>query len=83
LGATAEYKGDKLSTNLTYLYVGERRDITHTLPSYDLWQTGVSWTEGTTRWFAKLENILNEDYEETEGYQTAGRSAFGGVEVAL
>jgi vitamin B12 transporter len=34
--------------------------------------------EGTQLW-ARIDNLFDEDYQEVEGFQTAGFSIYGGV----
>ena len=40
----------------------------------------VKWTE-RIKVFGRVENLLDEDYEDVLGFSTAGRSAYAGLQV--
>ena len=78
--------------NLELIYVGKREDLNFsTFPSsrvdlaaYRLVNvsTSVMLTDAITL-TGKLENVLDEDYEEVFGYGTPGLSGYAGVKVEL
>ncbi len=54
------------------------------LPSYTLLDLGMSWEWSPALSLrARLENLLDRQYQESLGYGTAGRSGFFGVEARL
>ena len=73
---------DRARANLYLLYVGPRRDTRVTLDEY----VTVN-ASGTYDWndhiqlFGRLDNLFDEQYEEVNGFATAGASAYGGVNV--
>ncbi len=76
--------------NLGIVYVGERddRDFSTfpatrlTLESYTLVSLALSYqvTENV-QVSARVDNLLDDDYEEVKGFGTPGISAFGSVKV--
>lgn len=69
-------------------YVGKQRDTASaTSPILDSYTT----VDFTARWalldnvslFGRVENLLDEDYQEVRTYRAPGRSAFGGVTVSF
>ena len=72
------------------VYVGDRADIdyaayeTITLDSY--WLAGLRAEYDVRRnvtVFGRVENLLDEEYEEVFGYGTPGRAAYGGVKMTF
>ncbi|MHC4406350.1 MAG: TonB-dependent receptor plug domain-containing protein, partial [Planctomycetota bacterium] len=71
---------DRANVYLSLQYVGPRRDSRGELPEYYLLNLAGAYdlTDGC-QWFARIDNVLNESYEEVWGYQTAGISGFSGL----
>jgi vitamin B12 transporter len=71
---------DRANLYLNLMYVGRRRDAQYYLGEYYLLNLACSYdlTNGC-QLFARVDNLLDEDYEEVFGYQTAGISGYGGV----
>ena len=61
-----------------------RHSVRRNLSSYSLVNLSSSYkmTKGLTI-FARIDNLLDEDYEEAGGYGTPGLSIFGGIRVSL
>lgn len=81
---------ERLSGTLTVRYNGRNTDVAYTDPSYA--PVRVSMQEfvlvnlnaefrlsDRLSVFGRVENLLNEDYEEIFSYATPGRAAYGGV----
>jgi vitamin B12 transporter len=84
--------GEKGHLNLTGIFVGERTDkdfstwpaATVKLDSYTLVNlAGSLLISDKIKLTARLENLLNEQYQEAFGYGTPGRSAYAGVKAEL
>ncbi|MEW6067680.1 MAG: TonB-dependent receptor [Nitrospirota bacterium] len=75
------------SFDISYTYVGKRYDDTENteeLSPYNLVNLSGSYNlSKNLSVFGRIENLLDEDYEEAEGYGTYGFSVFGGVRVTL
>lgn len=82
----------KGNVNLGILYVGKRDDYDYStwpaerveLGGYLLVNMAASYD--VTRWlqlFARVDNLLDRDYEEVKGYGTAGIGAYGGVKLSF
>jgi vitamin B12 transporter len=84
----------RFSGTLTVRYNGRQQDVAYTDPSYV--PVRVSLQEfvlvnlnaeykitPTISIFGRVENALNEDYEEIFSFATPGRAAYGGVRVRL
>ena len=77
---------NRLNWNVNMVYVGERDDVTGfpntrvVLPSYFLVNTGFTF-DMTRRiqLFGRVDNVLNEDYEEVYGFATAKLSGYAGA----
>jgi vitamin B12 transporter len=67
------------------VYVGERKDWGDvTLGSYTLVDLAGSFrVSSMLEVFGRVQNLLDEEYEEAGGYGTPGRSAYLGVRVAI
>lgn len=86
--------GDRANLGMHILYVGERDDryydgtsfsfVRTVLDDYTIVNVAASW-QATRRLnvFARIENLFDEDYQQTAGYGTAGISGYGGVKVTL
>jgi vitamin B12 transporter len=82
LNASAEYKTGGLSMLADYTLVGRRFDSAakDELKSYSL--VNVSGNYKLTEiigLFGRIENLLDEDYEEAKGFGTKGVSFYGGI----
>jgi vitamin B12 transporter len=78
-----KYLGGRGNVLLACNYVGPREDSTTSgrLVLAEYWLASAATTvDLTDHWqlVARLDNILNEDYEEVYGYGTAKTSIFGG-----
>jgi len=80
------------NVSVSVLYIGGREDMDFTdwpaqrtrLGSYTLLNAAASYDiTKNVQVFARLENILAEEYEEVFGYGTLGRCAYAGVKVSL
>jgi vitamin B12 transporter len=83
--AAADYVAGGLSLHADYLYVGKRKDVA---AGRDLFAYNVVNLSGSYTWrfltvFGRVENVLDEDYEEAGGFGTPGVSAFGGVKLVF
>lgn len=85
LALDAEYQRGDFSINADYTYVSERLDsaVGRDLDAYSLINLGSSYKVKNITFFARIENLLDEDYEEVGGYSTPGISFFGGVKTGF
>jgi vitamin B12 transporter len=88
--ARYDFASPDLGVTLGVLYVGERDDIDPvtfaTVEAGDYWLTdlALSWSAGRgIEVFGRVDNLLDEDYEDVLGFGTAGRSAWVGLSVGL
>jgi vitamin B12 transporter len=85
----------RADVNLNLTYVGKRSDTyfevappfgtqTFSLDSYYLASVAISYqlTE-QVRMYARVENLLDDNYEDIYGYNTAGRGAYAGVGLSF
>ncbi|MBN4049996.1 TonB-dependent receptor [Nitrospira defluvii] len=76
-----------LSVSLDFRYVGKRfNDTANNIRMNDYTVVNVAGTYDFTKTvqvFARVENLLNRDYQEVNGFATAGFSGFGGVRVSF
>ncbi|MBI5188067.1 MAG: TonB-dependent receptor [Nitrospirae bacterium] len=83
---STEFSTKDMSVIADYTFVSERYDssVSRNLSSYSLLNLSSSYkmTKGLTI-FARVENLLDEDYEEAGGYGTPGLSIFGGIRISL
>ncbi|WP_199556419.1 TonB-dependent receptor plug domain-containing protein [Sandaracinobacteroides hominis] len=82
----------RFSTTFTFRYNGEQTDVAYTDPSYIpvrvtlndyvLVNLGAEYkvTEAISV-FGRIENLLDENYEEVFSFATPGRAAYGGVKA--
>ena len=84
--------GERGQLNLTAIFVGDRTDrdfstwpaATVTLDSYTLLNLAGSLAiSDKLKLTGRVENLLDEQYQEVFGYGTAGRSAYFGIRAAL
>jgi len=77
---TVRYNGSTYDSDLTSLSPGARVK----LPSYTLVNLGADWqATPNVQVYGRVENLLDEDYEEVYTYRTAGRGAFAGVRLTF
>lgn len=91
LGLNANYRFlGKGNVNLNLLYVEKREDLRYvgwtptrvTLDSYTLLNITVSYDIiPHLQIFGRIDNLLDEEYEEVDGYGTPGRSVYAGIKV--
>ncbi|WP_112480120.1 TonB-dependent receptor domain-containing protein [Vibrio variabilis] len=70
--------------SLTYLYTGKRLDLPTAnptaddyLPAASLWDAAVSyWVADNVALRARVDNLLDEEYETAKGYRSPGRTFF-------
>lgn len=82
----ASYTGGRLSLHADYRYVGKRNDpgVGRDLAPYNLVNlSGDFRLAKHINLFARVENLLDEDYEEVGGYGTPGETFFGGVKIVF
>jgi len=81
---SAEYSHGPMTTLLVYTYVGKARDRNKHLGSYSLLNLSGSYklTE-QCELFARIDNLLDEDYETAGGYNSPGFSVFGGIKFEM
>lgn len=86
----ASYTPGKVSANIGVVYVGARRDMDFsadqsiTLTSYVMVDLAASYDfTDAVQVFGRVENLLDEDYEEVYGYGTPGLGVYGGVKIKL
>jgi vitamin B12 transporter len=92
-GLEANYRFlKKGNLNLSYRYVGKRFDNDYNafpptrvaLSNYALINLAASYDLSShLHIFGRVENLLDEDYEEISGYGTPGRSVFGGLRLSF
>jgi len=74
------YPIDNLQVNLNAIYVGERNDTSEKLEAYTLVNLAASYQVcKNVKVYGRIENLLDEEYEEAAGYGTADLSAYAGV----
>ncbi len=74
---TLRYNGDMLDSNFT-----GRGASRVTLDSYTLVNLGLDWKfNDRTQVYGRIENLLDEDYEEVYTYATPGRAFYAGVRM--
>lgn len=82
----------KGNVNVGVVYVGSRDDLDYsawpatpvTLDSYTLVDLAASYhVTDNVQLTGRVENLLDEDYEEAKGYGTSGFAAYGGVKIML
>lgn len=93
--ATVFSEDERFSGTLTLRYNGRQRDVTFTDPTYAT-SPVVSLSEYVlvnlnaeytitpkVSVYGRIENLINEDYEEVFSFATPGRAAYGGVRVSF
>lgn len=78
------YPIDNLQVNLNAIYVGERNDTSEKLEAYTLVNLAASYQVcKNVKVYGRIENLLDEEYEEAAGYGTADLSAYAGVKLSF
>ena len=84
------YDADRISTQLVVIHSGARADITDLLPfgrvsnrAYTTADVTLGYDLGPVRPYLKIENALDEQYEEVFGYASARRRLIAGVRYTL
>ncbi len=80
------YALNRLMLNAQFLYVSKRYDAAtdRDLSSFSLVNLSGSYElKENLSLFARIDNLLDEDYEEAGGYSTPGRCLFGGLRVTF
>jgi vitamin B12 transporter len=81
---------ERININLSLIHLGKREDLDFsawpaaraTLPGYTLLNASVCYNlNPQAQIFFRLDNILDEEYENIFGYGTPGFSAFGGLKL--
>jgi vitamin B12 transporter len=84
-------QSDRGGLNLTVRFNGETDDtyfgasaVRVTLPSYTLVNVGADFRiNDTLQLYGRVENALDEDYEEVYGFRTAGIGAYAGLRASF
>lgn len=85
VNAGASYAKGGFTLLADYIYVGDRPDVgDQTLDAYAVVNLSgaIALTKGLSI-SARVENLLEEDYEEARGYGTPGRSFYGGLKASF
>jgi vitamin B12 transporter len=91
MGLAHRFCCDRARLNANLLYVGPRNDLddawpanTVTLSEYYLLNLAGSYdVNGWCELYGRIDNLLDENYQEVWGYNTAPLSAYAGVNVRL
>lgn len=72
---------DKVEVNLTIIVVGPKSDLFDTrVPGYVLANLGAGYqVTPNARVFARVDNLLDQHYQEVFGYGTSGIAGYGGL----
>ena len=74
----------KLSGSFGVNHVGERQDVSGPLAAYTVVDIRTAYAlNDSVDLFARVENLLDNTYQEVEGYGTAGRSVYAGVRLSF
>lgn len=81
---TLDYSFHKFNFLLDYIYTGIRYGGTSRLSPYSLVNFSANYSFSPHfKFYLRLENLLNTDYEETENYGTPKRSIYGGIRLSF
>jgi vitamin B12 transporter len=83
---SADCSHKSLSLAATYIYVGDVYDSSskRDLDSYSLVNLSGSYTvNDNLKFFVRIDNLLDKDYETAGDFNTPGLSAFGGVKLSI
>ncbi len=73
---------DKLQLTLLIGYVGNRQGVANEMDSYVPVQLAARYrADDTLTFYARIENLLDEEYELANGYNTPGKGLYGGVRI--
>ena len=73
---------DKLQLTALIGYVGRRQGVSSAMDSYVPVQLAMRYqADDTLTLFARVENLLDEEYELANGYNTPRRGLYGGVRI--
>ncbi|QER42561.1 TonB-dependent receptor [Thermodesulfobacterium sp. TA1] len=82
-GATLEYSWKNLTLLADYVYTGERfhdKDNTKSLKPYSLVNLSANYSfNPKLKFYFRIENLFNANYEEVKDYGTPDRSIYGGI----
>lgn len=84
--ASAEYRVAAFLVGADYRYVGERFDVSadRRLPSYSMVDLRLSYDlNPTVTLFARVNNLLDKDYEEVSGYETPDAAVYAGIRATF
>jgi vitamin B12 transporter len=75
---------ERLHINTDIQYVSSRADVGGRVGAYELIGMAVMYdVMKHVQVYAKIDNLLDRDYEESSGYGTFGRSVYGGARVSF
>ena len=74
---------DRLSIELTSLYVGKRYSSSTELPSYALLGSLIKYKKNKIDYSLEIHNLLNKDYEDTLNFGTRGLSVYGWIQTTF
>lgn len=86
LNVTVDYSNGPVSLMASYLYVGKAYDDTarRNLSPYSLVNLSGGYViNKNVKFFGRIDNLFDEDYETAGGYNTPGISAYAGVKVSI
>lgn len=84
LNVQATLSGERFSLLADYIFVGERLDAGNELDSYNLVNLSGSYRlTKNLRLTARVENLMDEDYEEADGFGTPGTAFYGGIKTSF
>ena len=77
--------------NLGITYVGSRKDVDYTsypyeridLEEYTKVDLSLGWDLGDYQIFGRIENLLDEEYQEVYGFASEGLSFYAGVKTSF
>jgi len=90
-GVAHRFACDRARVNLNLLYVGPREDYDDSWPSNrvalgEYYLLNLAGSYDVNHWcqiYARIDNVLNENYQEVWSYQTAPLSGYAGVSIRL
>jgi vitamin B12 transporter len=90
-GVAHRFDCDRARLNLSLLYIGPREDLDDSWPSNrvtlgEYYLLNLAGSYDINHWcqlYARIDNVLNENYQEVWSYQTAPLSGYAGVSIRL
>jgi len=84
------FAGDRANINLAAIYNGRQEDLAFRLPTFtqervvldSYWLTTIAASYRLSpgvEMFGRVENVIDDDYQEAYGYETAGTTVFAGM----